>query len=156
MCKFNDPKQTLAAMPPKHWTIQWIFSLSVSINYYYIFVEFYYSSSIWISETKRKRHDMTPVSKSAASSGLLNAIERNRGMLLNIFWFDSYITSWLDLSNKKHKRKTVPSPLTTDSEEEDEPLPKHRRVGHQNSNISTYLSSLNVFLVPQFFFFDYH
>ena len=34
-----------------------------------------------ISETKRKRHDMTPVSKSLASSGLLRAIERIQGMI---------------------------------------------------------------------------
>ena len=34
-----------------------------------------------IPETKRKRHDMTPVSKSVASSGLLKPI---KGMLRNV------------------------------------------------------------------------
>jgi hypothetical protein len=54
-----------------------IFSLNVSFYYY----NFYLLFLAWISETKRKRHDMTPISKSQVSSGLLNAIKRVQGQL---------------------------------------------------------------------------
>lgn len=36
-------------------------------------------------ETKRKRHEPNPISKSAGISGLLNVIERNQGMLMIYF-----------------------------------------------------------------------
>jgi len=57
------------------------------LNYTSIFWSFQFST--WFSETKRKRHDMNPVSKSVASSGLLNAIERKKGILLKYSGFGS-------------------------------------------------------------------
>ena len=100
---------------------------------------------MWISETKRKQYDMTPVSKSLASSGLLNAIETKQGTSpnYNYFHFLHKYHVRLGSSRKKSKGKKNPpkesrgrSPpeVESESDSDTEPLPKRkhpRRIGEQ-------------------------
>jgi hypothetical protein len=53
---------------------------------------------LWISETKRKQYDITPISTSMASSGILNGIETTQGMLKNYIGFGLHIISYTSRS----------------------------------------------------------
>ena len=53
---------------------------------------------LWISETKRKQYDMTPISTSLASSGILNGIETTQGMLKNYIGFGLHVISYMSRS----------------------------------------------------------
>lgn len=55
-------------------------------------------------ETKRKRHDLTPISKSQASSNLIEQMERNQGM------FSTYIHLHALNTYTAPLKPTVPSP----------------------------------------------
>jgi hypothetical protein len=74
---------------------------------------------------------MTPISKSQASSGLLNAIERNKGKLQNCFDLDSYITINI-LGPSIHP----PSQTRHNSESDiEDPLPKSKRTRKHSNRI---------------------
>jgi len=65
---------------------------------------------MFISETKRKRLDMNPVSKSQASSNLIKNIERNKGQYLKDLWYcrrHEFTINILGPPRKKQKRNTT-------------------------------------------------
>ena len=107
--------------------------VDVRVSYQIVF-----ACSNWILESKRKRHDMTPISKSQASSGLLNIAVRNQSLLF--YHSDSQSVSYLHpgrvkgnknpplVTKQKIRWRVIRSPspneLEEETEEEYEPLPK--------------------------------
>jgi hypothetical protein len=102
-----------------------------------------------ISETKRKRHDMTPVSKSLASSGLLRAIERIQGMFTEPLSIKFVLDVYMYPGPSRSSRTTLPDCLDSsteqesDSETEIEPLSKRAKNSMHKISASEYCSGLN-------------
>jgi len=111
---------------------------------------------MFVSETKRKRLDMNPVSKSQASSNLIKNIERNKGRYLKDLWYcrrHEFTINILGPPRKKLKRNTTQgtnkrkgSPLPTESSREI--FAKRRRM---NRKISAQFSieSMRLILISK-------
>ena len=107
---------------------------------------------MFVSETKCKRLDMNPVSKSQASSNLIKNIERNKGRYLKDLWYcrrHEFTINILGPPRKKLKRNTTQgtnkrkgSPLPTESSREI--FAKRRRMNHK---ISAQFSIKSMWLI---------
>ena len=99
---------------------------------------------IYTLETKRKRHDWTPISKSQASSNLIKKINRDKGTSTHIYvLYMSFNTvniifdvapSSKSSRPKKRSKKTSKRPIQT--EHSTELPPKRRRLSKKTSEHS--------------------
>ena len=66
-------------------------------------------------ERKRKRHDLTPISKSQASSNLIKTIERSKGMFISYIYGVPRINVSTAPSTRNRRRKRKNRTTTNDS-----------------------------------------
>jgi hypothetical protein len=108
-------------------------------------------SHTWFLETKRKRHDPNPVSKSVGSSELLDVIERKRGKTENSIYNKDNFEKCPDALSKTRDSRMIETSATyledeLESEDEDEPLPKTKRKCYGRHNSMHLISFIYLFI----------